>query len=393
LAVLLDLSDAPVHALDLGAARPAVYRARLETGGQTAAITPMLWLTGVGRIDSEHQALAPAPDIDLYVISNAKLAGQGAHPTRDGAYLYAPTIFPEYIRVFTRDDIMTANWLHPKATTAREVPVGIAVGHFNFVFGHFLLEMFPKLLLLKHRLPHLRRYPILLPSTAPRFVRSIIAEVLGRWPVEIYDDAREHLEVATLIAPGACQVDYRFHPSFMALIHKHVRWARRWAWSEASSGLESWKKGRPLLPLGRASHKLFVSRRNTPSAFRALENADELEAIARDHGFSVVHPETLSWRRQVRLFSRARYVVGEFGSGMHSTLFSRRGGKVICFNWIVDVQSRIANFRGQNVGYLLAPDNRPRLFSLEGEFSSYTVDPDAFRRVLNEHLGLSPKGR
>ncbi|MDB5457114.1 MAG: capsular polysaccharide biosynthesis protein, partial [Caulobacter sp.] len=360
---LLDLSDAPVRAFSLSEG-PAVYRVRLEAGGQTAEAQPMLWPTGVDQIDSLHAAVAPAPDVDLYVLSNVKVAGPGAHLMADGAYLYAPTLFPAYIRGFTRDDILVSSWAHPEATTGRKIPVGIAVAHFNFVFGHFLLEMFPKLLLLKHHLPHLRRYPILLPSNTPAFVRKIIAEVLGAWPVVFYDYEREHLEVERLIAPGMCHVDYQFHPAFTALIDQHVRWAHRPAWADVPTGLKAVLRGRPPLPTGQAGRRLFVSRRHTPSAFRSLENAAELEAIARAHGFAVVHPETLSWRRQVRLFSGADYVIGEFGSGMHNTLFSRPGTQVVCFNWIVEVQSRIANFRGQGVGYLLPPDNQPRLFSL-----------------------------
>jgi capsular polysaccharide biosynthesis protein len=92
----------------------------------------------------------------------------------------------------------------------------------------------------------------------------------------------------------------------------------------------------------------------------------------------------MSWREQVRIFSEADCIAGEFRSDMHNAIFSRKGAVVICFNWITDVQSRIANFRSQKVGYILADDNLPRVFPLEGGFVSYSVNPARFRKALIE---------
>ena len=79
-------------------------------------------------------------------------------------------------------------------------------------------------------------------------------------------------------------------------------------------------------------------------------------------GLTVVRPEELPWIEQVRLFASAHLIVGEYGSGMHNALFSPAGAKVVCLNVVNELQARIGNAFGHDVGYLLDPDGAPRLF-------------------------------
>jgi O-antigen biosynthesis protein WbqL len=76
-------------------------------------------------------------------------------------------------------------------------------------------------------------------------------------------------------------------------------------------------------------------------------------------------------------------IVGEFGSGLHNALVSRAGARVVALNWIVDVQSRIANFRAHDVGYVLPDDGQPRRFTIGGGQQPFSVDVDEFRRRLD----------
>jgi capsular polysaccharide biosynthesis protein len=347
----------------------------LEAGGQVTTAPPMLWQTGVEMIDRSHGLAGMAPDVDYYVVPDAVLAGGGAMPMVDGAYLYFSSVFPEYVRYFMEGDIKDEFWAHPPTQRSIELPAAISVIHNNIVFGHWLLEMFPKLLLLNSSLQHLRSVPIILPSTAPAYIQRTIQSVLGDWPVVTYDRFAERVEVKTLILPGSMQESYYYHPRANVLFDQDAK--------AAAEGLAQGLRRAADRLIGRPGpERLFVSRRDVVSGFRKLTNAAELEAIARAAGFRVLAPERMAWRDQVAAFSRAKVIVGEFGSGMHNAIFAPRGAKVVCLNWIVETQSRIAGLRSQSVGYVLPPDGAPKLFSLDGEFTEYQIDPAHFREAL-----------
>jgi len=74
--------------------------------------------------------------------------------------------------------------------------------------------------------------------------------------------------------------------------------------------------------------RLFVSRRHQTS-FRRLVNEAALEQIFVDHGFEVIHPETMSFADQVRLFNGASVVAGAAGSNMIDTIFCGPGTRIL----------------------------------------------------------------
>ncbi|WP_228119122.1 glycosyltransferase family 61 protein [Gluconobacter oxydans] len=72
--------------------------------------------------------------------------------------------------------------------------------------------------------------------------------------------------------------------------------------------------------------------------------------MALDRGYEIIHPEKFSLEEQIRIFSEAAAVVGEHGSGMHSTLFSSPGTVVGCLGFWNAVQLHIGYLMGhQNV--------------------------------------------
>lgn len=76
-------------------------------------------------------------------------------------------------------------------------------------------------------------------------------------------------------------------------------------------------------------------------------------------------------------------VAGEFGSGLHNALLSPEGCQVMSLNWVVEVQSRIANFRRHDIGYLMPTDGQARLFTIEPQSNQpFTIDAAAFREKL-----------
>ena len=76
-------------------------------------------------------------------------------------------------------------------------------------------------------------------------------------------------------------------------------------------------------------------------------------------------------------------MAGEFGSGLHNALLSPEGCQVVSLNWLVEVQSRIGNFRRHDVGYILPADGRARLHAIEAQAQPFSIDPGEFRRKLS----------
>lgn len=70
-----------------------------------------------------------------------------------------------------------------------------------------------------------------------------------------------------------------------------------------------------------ATKRVFVIRGE--GASRRISNLADVEAVCRQNGFETVQPETLSFREQMKLFSRVRYLVAEHGAGLTNMAFRR----------------------------------------------------------------------
>jgi capsular polysaccharide biosynthesis protein len=71
--------------------------------------------------------------------------------------------------------------------------------------------------------------------------------------------------------------------------------------------------------------KIFVSRRLWPDDRRAIHNIGDVEKAAADRGYTIINPEKYSVAQQAAIFSRARAIVGEDGSGLHNVIFTEPG--------------------------------------------------------------------
>ncbi len=73
--------------------------------------------------------------------------------------------------------------------------------------------------------------------------------------------------------------------------------------------------------------RLYISR--SGAGKRRTVNEDEVTSILRRHGFETLRTEELSFEEQVRVCSRARYIVSNHGAGLTNILFMREGGSVL----------------------------------------------------------------
>ncbi|WP_297513986.1 DUF563 domain-containing protein [uncultured Caulobacter sp.] len=364
MSVCVDLSGAdrlPLARALAGAER--VARAPLVAGGQPVRPRALAWPCAGEALNLPH---APgdlaAPDVDLLVVRRAVAGGAGAHLKLDDRFVYADDPYPYYVRHWCEHDIARAGWDFD-APVARSLDRAFVITHFNYVWGHWLTEMYPKLFVIRALNAAGVVAPLLLPATAPAYVARIARRMLPDLEIVTYDPRDEAVEIGLALLPPMLHRNYVFHDLLR--------------WGLEQEALTSPRAGRP--------EAIFVSRGGVraPTAFREMANEAEIEGIAQEMGLALLRPETLPWEEQARIFAGARLVAGEFGSGLHNALLSPEGCQVVSLNWVTDVQSRIANFRGHDVGYILPTDGRPRLFSVEAQVNQpFTIDPADFRRKL-----------
>lgn len=364
MASFIDLSSADLSPLSGALHGPdRVARALLIQGGALVPPRPMLWpcagdmLNGLHILGDLH-----APDVDLMVAKRVVAGGSGAHLKLDDQLVYAEGAYPYYVQHWYQHDIARQAWDFDAPVTHR-LDRAFVITHFNFVWGHWLTEMYPKLFVIRALNAAGITAPLLLPRTAPGYVARIVRMMLPDQEIVTYDPRDEAVEIGAALLPHMLNRNYVFH-DFLR-------------WNLEREALSFTKGG--------DADMLFVSRGGvrTAQSFRELENEAEIEGLAQEAGLTLVRPETLGWDQQARLFSRARLVAGEFGSGLHNALLSPQGCQVVSLNWLVEVQSRIGNFRRHDVGYILPADGQARLYSIEPQANQpFTIDPAEFRQKL-----------
>lgn len=89
--------------------------------------------------------------------------------------------------------------------------------------------------------------------------------------------------------------------------------------------------------------RLFLSRSNLNTPKRS-SHEDALEVLATKVGYSIIHPNTLSLRKQVQIMQAAEAIAGVNGSGMHNAMFMRPNSLSVCFdNLLIEDQFTIEN--------------------------------------------------
>lgn len=338
-------------------------RALLIKGGQPVPPRPMLWPCAGDTLNGLHDlGDLVAPDIDLLVARRVVAGGRGAHLKLDGQMVYADGPYPGWIRHWYENDITREHWDFD-APVVHSLDRAFVITHLNYVWGHWLIEMYPKLFVIRALNAAGITAPLLLPRAAPAYVARIVRQLLPAQEIVAYDHRDEAVEIGTALLPHMLHRNYIFHDVLRwGLEHEALAWPR-------AGGMD----------------KVFVSRGavRTAQSFRELENEAEIEGIAQELGLALLRPETIPWEEQARIFSRAGLVAGEFGSGLHNALLSREGCQVVSLNWVNEVQSRIAHFRRHDVGYILPTDGQARLFSVGPRVNQpFTIDPVDFRRKL-----------
>jgi capsular polysaccharide biosynthesis protein len=145
----------------------------------------------------------------------------------------------------------------------------------------------------------------------------------------------------------------------------------------------------PASTNGRATGRIYVSRRDAKPHRRWIDNEPEVEALFASRGFTVVSMKECPLPEQVRLFSTARVVAGASGAGLADIVFTPPGSHVITLvseelmRWYAaEGQSRAlwVSPAAADGGELAQLGDSPRFYghvaAALGQISHYFVGPD-----------------
>ncbi len=218
--------------------------------------------------------------------------------------------------------------------------VGFAPGH--LIYGHWLLDYMPRVMIARDALGLL--FPaarIVLPHDTPGWALGMISAFTGAEPRQFlfYERGVERLALRRACIPSYAHEHYAFHP-YAASVY-------------AALGTRPMPGGPRRLCLSRAGFE-----RATAGVHKVMQNRAAFEAAAERHGYRVVRPETMPLRDQAALFASATHVVGEFGSGLHNTVFGPAGQRVGFVRCPTAIQLRIGAMRGQPSTVAMPADDR-----------------------------------
>jgi capsular polysaccharide biosynthesis protein len=288
------------------------------------------------------------PPIELFTFTNVELRSNYT-PYRDGVPLADECLFPEYIKRYF-DNGLAREAIDVSGVREADGAV-FCVSQFNMrTYGHFLLEVFPKILLVNEMQRAGFKIPLAFPSDAGP-ISSIVTHICKSGDLLPYESQREILRPSAVILPSLMiSSDYRgyMHNIFIALIRRLSL--------QFSVSLSATKLPGP---------KLFLSRTKW-KGYRTATNEAELYDVAADYGFELVHPQDLDWSDQIRMFYGASHVISAYDSALHGTMFCQAGTRIISLGRVNGLQEGIASSLGHEIGFL---------HPVKGEISLY--DPDA----------------
>ncbi len=300
----------------------------------------------------------PPRDIACYLIRDLELS-RWDHLFYQGRPLATLEFLPQFLlSMLPQDQAQDAAARAARPTRVIEEPCFV-LGTNGRTYGHFLIETMARAYVMQSLLrPALPPFRILVERTVSPWALGMLHDAFGVTQERIifYDANAENILLREALFPTLAITSDHLHPINNLMVGDLIG-------ALGGGGLE--------LP------RLFVSRLliDRRAGRGGCENEAQLAAVAaHEYGFAVVAPETLPWKEQIRMFANAKVVLGEFGSGMHNTLFGQRGQRVGVIHLENMVQSSISSLRQQNMAYLRVDRETNGTFLL---------NLDHFRRFLD----------
>ncbi len=304
--------------------------------------------------------------LGCHFVADAQIIGQGYAFSQDRLLQQDAYLSRVALQELTADpDFTPAGSIHRRQRVI-EAPILEVTGPGSPVFGHWIVDFLPRVAIARELLgPAFETMRIALPDQVPGWAESLLGFFLAVRPEQLL---RYNMQNETLLCRRLCVPTFG-HSGDGYFFHSFVREFYQ-------------RQGRPRGMGGR--RRICISRRNfereTRGILKIFRDRAYLELRAEALGFEIVCPEEHTIEAQYELFADAGAIVGEFGSGLHNSLFSAPGivvGSIGCIN---SVQSRIAALKSQHVLYAI-----PQALGYdENGAQAFTISHDKIDALLQQ---------
>jgi len=342
--------------VDINACPPGFHR--LTIGDFSPAPEALVVIPGLREepwAAAFHAKREPVHDLGIYSGIDLTVVDDG-YLFADGVPIIQPDVVVPYVSVF-------AEHKTPKPQIEENRPVIVAYDRGYTTYGHFIIDILPRLLIAERMLgADFRGTPILLPHRLPAWGREIFDLIFPNVKTVTFDSEQSSLRLRRAILPTHCHNYYMFHPLAQNLFETLL------------------ERAQPIAP-AQSAEFIFLSRAEISSNRRVMSFA-AIEEHAASLGATILRPETISWREQLGYFAGAKLVVGEYGSALHNTVFSRADVRTLSINRLQFLQSFIGALNRQRLTYVL-----PSSVNIENGIENLTFDNEAIIQALNVLVG------
>ena len=186
-------------------------------------------------------------------------------------------------------------------------------GRLNPHYGHFIINSLPKFwpFASAAKAPKLK----LLCAERPDHLQSFTLDILGQIGIGLNDlcwfDRPTQIAAAIVPSPSVLEQYWAY------TIYKDLceRIGSPW-WSEIDSQLTP----------------AYLSKAKLSTGVGRFSDEPIIEAVMRQAGVDIFHPQEMPVQAQVQLMSRRRICIGPAGSAFHTTMFAPRHRQFVCFN-------------------------------------------------------------
>lgn len=341
----------------------------------TQSLRPAIW-KGTGDIESYRSRTQRVPATRLYSFCDEPIAIGRTAIFNAGQYseLDYPS-FTESSRFREgRNRELIEEWQHdrialrvPKETITLSGDCALITQQADHVWGHWLVDVLPRLEIVRRLIPDVTfAFSNMLACSGELLERT------GFRPNQMifYDPYRTVLRAERFFVPG------------------YVRFAN--AFARVSGSIFNSMSANERV----RSNRIYVSRSRLREG-STIVNHQQIEAMFVQSGFQVVHPQTMSIDAQIEMFAQASHIAGEYGSGLHASIFSAPGTPVLCLqsqNMKQYVQAGIGEAMQQPTGFVFGEfrlDPNPKQKKAPSYLDRYCfIEPTLAEAALVELLGL-----
>jgi len=269
-----------------------------------------------------------------------------------GIPIVQPDVVVPYVSVLAKHQA-------PKAEIEEKCPVIVAYDRGYKTYGHFIIDVLPRLLIAEKMLGgDFGGAPILLPNQLPAWGREIFDLIFPNAETISFDSEKYSLRLRRAILPTHCHNYYMFHPIAKSFFQNLL------------------ERAKPIAPAEPADF-IFLSRANMHSN-RRVADYEALTEHAASLGAKILEPEQMIWREQLGYFVGAKLIIGEYGSALHNTVFSRNGVRTFAINRLQFLQSFIGALNRQRLTYVL-----PSSVHVENGIEHLKFDNEALKQTFN----------